>query len=187
MMKNLVVSSKAAEVINLARKAVSVSPTGVSFFHLLNYKSTESGEVANHLINVGVSYENAVAKDINFLASLDVRAFEWKSPITDIEFAKSELLASLIKPNQNRSEGQKDAYTVIMGGVKVHNETGLLYVFGYSVKKEVLVEGTYKQVKSSSLTIAKNEIRKFMKSTKYRQFKIDVGNQLKCVGETVEI
>lgn len=181
------ISLKASYVLALFRKALGATPTGVSFFKVNNYKSVESGEVANHLINIGVSYGRAIEKDIEFLANLDVTSMTWKSNIEDIKLAKSELLQSLIAPNENRSNGQKDAYTVIMEGVKVHNETGLVYIWGHTVKKDIIVEGTYKTVNSKPLTIAKNEIRKLMKSTKYRQYKLDIGNELKCAGETVEI
>lgn len=182
-------TKKALEVIYLANKAINSTPNGISFFRIKNYKSVETGEVANHLVNIGVSFSKAVEKDIDFLKNLDVRTMTWKSSIIDIEIAKTELLNSLITPNQNRSDAQKDAYTIICEGVKVHNETGILYVWGHTIpeKKEIIVEGVYKKVNSKPLTIAKNEIRKLLKSTKYRLFKVDVGNVLKSAGEVVEI
>ena len=97
------------------------------------------------------------------------------------------MIAAFIKPNENRSNGQIEAYTTIFSGVKVHNESGLLYIYGYGVSKNILVKGEYKEVKSRPLTIAKDELRKLLKTSHFRNFSIEIGNELKASGETIEI
>lgn len=185
------VSSKAAEVINLVEKALEKTPTGVSFCSIKNYKN-EKGEVSDYVFNIGVSYEKAKQKDIKFLNDLDVTTMQWQSSMVDIIKAKQELISSLDKPDAIRSKAQKDAYFHLsfnedkQSALKVHCETGVLYVFGMKVSKKVIKAIEYKEAKSSPLTIAKNELRKLMKSTKYRQFTFSLdGMSIKASGEEI--
>jgi len=52
----------------------------------------------------------------------------------------------------------------------------VVYIRGYSVKKDVLVEGTYKEVKSRPLTLAKNKLRKEFKANRVREFIVNPDN-----------
>lgn len=180
------VSIKALAVINLIKGAVSKSITGVSFVSIKNYTNSNN-EVSNNLINVGIDYEKAKQKDIEFLENIKLSDYAFKSNTVELELAKAELIAAFIKPNENRSNGQIDAYTTIFSGVKVHNETGVLYVYGYRENKTVLIEGVYPKVNSSAKTIAKNELRKLLKTGKFTQFAIEVGNTIKGNGQTLEL
>lgn len=182
------VSTKAIQTINLVKNAVSKSITGVSFFSIKNY-TNKNGETTNQLINVGINYEKSKAQDLIFLENLNLSKndLDLKSNISDLEAAKAELIASFIKPNENRSNGQIDAYTTLFSGVKVHNETGVLYIYGFRQSKTVLVEGVYPKVNSSAKTIAKKELQKHLKTGKFVNFAIEVGNTLKANGETIEI
>jgi len=96
------------------------------------------------------------------------------------------LLEAFKKPNENRSIGQIDAYMSITGGLKVHIGTGEVYVYGYREKKEVVKEGVYKTVNSADLTIAKNEIRKLLKTGKFTQYRLSNITALKANGQTLE-
>jgi hypothetical protein len=53
------------------------------------------------------------------------------------------------------------------------------------VHKTVLSEGEYKEKNSKPLTIAKNVIRKNLKTSKYRQYKISKAEQFKIKGDTI--
>ena len=165
-------TSKADQTIELVQKAIENSPTGVSFFHLKGYTATKSGEVADHLVNVGFSYENAKNTDIEMLKNLDVKTLKSNFGIQLLEEARTALLGSLISPSKARSQGQTNAYTQISKSLKVNNENGNLYVYALAVKKTIITEGEYKPVKSKDLTLAKKEIKKLMKTNKFRQFKI---------------
>jgi hypothetical protein len=178
--------SKAIAVIATIKRALEKSITGVSFVSIRNY-TNKNGEVSNNLVNVGASYENAKAKDIEFLENLDYSKHDFKSPNTLIEEARLALIASFLKPDENRSNGQIEAYTTIFAGVKVHNETGLLYVYGYRENKTVLVKGEYPTVNSKPLTIAKDELRKLLRTGKFTQFALEIGNEIKANGETLEL
>ncbi len=180
------ISNKALQVIKTLKNATEKSITGVTFVSIRNYTNT-SGEIGNHLINVGMKYENAKKKDIETLENLNVSEYNFKSTPENIEAARVALIAAFISPDQARSQGQLDAYTHIVSGVKVHNETGQIYVYGYREKKEVLKEGVYKTVKSAPLTIAKNELRKILRTGKFTNYALEMGNTIRANGETLEL
>lgn len=182
------VSIKALQVINAIKKAIESSITGVSFVSIRNYTNKQN-EVSNNLINVGIKYESAKAKDIEFLTHLNLNTIEnRKSTLELLEEARHVLIEAFKNPNENRSNGQIEAYTHILPGVKVHNETGILYVYGYREQKTVLVKGEDKKpVKSAALTIAKDELRKLLKTGKFTQYALEVGNEIRANKETLEL
>lgn len=182
----LVISPKAAAVIELLKNSVNNTLTGVSFLSIRNYTNA-SGETANHLVNIGINYAKAKAKDIETLKNLDINEHNFKSDLALIEEARQALIAELTNPNANRSQAQADAYTPIVDGLKVHNESGKLIIYAFREKKTVITEGTYKTVKSRPLTIAKNELRKLLRVGKFKNFAIELGNELKANGETLEL
>jgi len=181
-MENVTISNKALQVINLLKGK------RVGFLSISNYENKQ-GEISNYLINLGASYENAKQKDIEYLKNLNPTSLEkeFKSEYTTLETARVSLLESFINPNENRSNGQINAFTHICTGLKVHNETGLLYIFGLKVSKTVIQKGIYKEVKSSALTIAKNELRKQLKTGQFVQFSLEIGNTIKISNETLEL
>jgi Ni,Fe-hydrogenase maturation factor len=182
------VSEAAQLVINLAKAAIEKSPTGVSFVSIRNY-TNQYGEVSNQTINLGESYEKAKLRDIELLEKLDITKAEYgfKSSVLMLEKARVELIEAFIKPNENRSKGQTEAYTNICKGIRVHNQTGLLYLYGYRINKTVLQSGTYPTKNSKELTIAKDELRKLLKTGKFVNFSLEVGNTLKMAGDTLEL
>ena len=179
--------TKERKIKSLLKKAIQNSPTGVSFVHLSNYKSTKN-EVSNQLINVGASLQKAKERDMEYLKNLDLKTLDFKGIDSSIvETAKDELLTSLITPNQNRSDGQTNAYTYVGPNMKVHNETGKLYIAAPSVSKTVIVEGEYKKVNSQPKTIAKRIIQKGMGSAKFKLFVVDEINKIATSGDTISI
>jgi len=170
----------ALQVITNLTNALAKSPTGVSFVSIKGYTNSY-GEVSNNVVNVGASLSNAKTKDIETLQSLDVTALGGDSIL--FEKARVELINSFINPNENRSNGQIDAYTIVAKGIKVHNESGEIYVFGLRNSKSVLAEGIYPIVNSRPLTIAKNSLKKNLKSSKFTQFKLSATSVIKANGE----
>ena len=176
-MNKMEISQIAQKVIDNINRAIAKSPTGVTMVSIREYQNS-NGEISNNIVNIGASLENAKAKDIQFLKS--------KSVSTEIEeIARLELIKSFESPNPNRSKGQIDAYTIITKGIKVHNVTGEIYVFGLRMKKEIVQPGTYPIVNSKELTIAKNALRKELKSSKFTQFKISEISEIRIAGEEI--
>ena len=181
------ISALALAVIALVKNAVFGSITGVSFFSIKRY-TNKFGEVSNQLINVGINYEKSKQEDIETLRNLDVTKLKgFKSSKLLLEKARVALILAFEKPNENISNGQIDAYTIIAPGIRVHNETGKLYLYGYRVNKTVITEGVYPVVNSRPETIAKNELRGLLKTDKFVNFAIEVGNTLTAKGETIEL
>lgn len=157
--------------------------TGCSFVSILY--TNKDGEVQKTLINVGVSYANAKEKDIEYLKNLDVKSVKSTQGVALLEEARKSLLGALISPDKVRSEGQLNAYTYLTNGLKIHNETNALYVVGMVVKKEVIKEADYKADTRKPLTIAKDDIRKELKSTKYRTYDLSNMSTVNLKGETL--
>lgn len=163
---------------------------GCQFIRIKDY-TNQVGEVQDVTINIGTSYETAKEKDIETLKALDLSKFKVDNELTlaIFEQAKSELIAAAIAPNKAMSEGQKDAYTHLVKGVKVHNETNQLYIFGSKLKdtKVVKVEGDYKPDTRKPLTKAKDLIRATLKAPKYRQYIIGSLGAVTMKGDTIEL
>ena len=164
---------------------------GCTFVRIKDYTNAQ-GEVQDVTINVGVSYENAKLKDIETLKTLDVSNLSHNYDNVDntlLEEAREALLAAAIKPNQAMSNGQIDAYTHIVKGIKYRNETKELYVYGTKVSgtKVVKAEGEYKADTRRPLTIAKDIIRKELRAPKYRQYKVSELKSVAVKGEVLEL
>jgi hypothetical protein len=173
-------STIAIQVITNLSKVLAKSPTGVSLVSIKGYTNSY-GEVSNNLVNVGASLTNAKAKDVITLQSLDVTTLGGDSIL--LEKARVELINSFVNPNENRSQGQIDAYTIVAKGIKVHNETGEIYIFGLRNSKTIIEQGVYPIVNSRALTLAKNQLKKDLKSSKFTQYKLSSTSVIKLNGE----
>jgi hypothetical protein len=187
MQKLIIVNSDAKEVIRKVREAIAKSPTGVTFFSIKNYRNNKN-ELSHYSINLGSNYAKMKQRDIEFLENLDVTQYRWKSSMVDIMKAKTDVLESLRNPSAIISKAQTDAYESIIGNsLKVHKGTGELYVYGYLKSKKVLEAGQYDADSRRPSTIAKDEIRKLLRTGKFRMFNLTVDNELVCNGKTLTI
>lgn len=155
------------------------------FLGIKAYHSSTSGEVADHVILTNFSYKNAVKRDMKKLESLTDNQkidFGIKSGfgMALINEACDKLLQSFVNNQNNetrsaQSEAQLNAFTRINEAVKVHNETGQIYIYGLHISKNVIEAGEYKQVNSRPLTLAQNWLKKELNfsTNKYRQFIVD--------------
>jgi hypothetical protein len=174
---------------------------GVSFIRINNYIAKTSGEIANHIINVGLSVEKAKETDLMRLKTCNDKDLENISVASQIAIdvcrvALSEMLASaeknLSEKKEERtaqSQGQADAYIYITSAIRLHKDTQELHIFGQAVNKVVIVKGEYKTVKSSDKTLAKNAIKKHLdlRSDKFKDFIVANVETVKMNGETIEI
>jgi len=168
---------------------ISFSKTsGAQFVSVKNYENSK-GEVANHVVNLNVNYENAKAKDIEYLKDLDVSTLDDKGLGKDLmEKARVALLGAAISPNKARSKGQTEAYRTICNGVSAYigqdgTKHGEIKIFAMAVSKKVIVQGIYPKVNSRPLTIAKNIIKKELKATKFRRLTLSNVGTVKVQGE----
>jgi hypothetical protein len=174
---------------------------GASFIAINKYFAKTTGEVANHVVNVNISVQNAKETDFNRLKNCndnDVQAISKASGIDaeTVKLALSEMLVSAeknlsanIEDRTNQSKGQTDAYINLTPAIRLHKETLEIHVFGQSISKVVLVKGEYKTVNSSAKTLAKQAITKHLdlRAGKFRDFICGRIDTVKVNGETIEL
>lgn len=155
--------------------------------------TNQKGETAQYIININVSYTNAVKNDIEKLkniTSTQIEEIKSKNELFTTEMIEknvSALLESFIN-NQNKetasnqSIAQNSAYINITPCLKYNFETGLLYLYGAKISKKVIVPIEYKKVNSKIDTLCKKSIKKVLNfsTEKYKQF-IITPDQLKRV------
>lgn len=145
------------------------------FLTLKGYRS-KSGEVADFSIIFHMSYKNALLRSIAKLEAL--------IPADELEAqAKEECLASFMNsldriystPIEEIDDAYRrftDSNGTYIKGVKLHEETDTLHLYGLLVHKKVLMPRIHKPKNSKPLTVAKNRLRRICPVGKFRQFKI---------------
>lgn len=149
--------------------------TSSTFLTLKGYRA-ESGEIADFNIVFHMSYKNALLRSLAVLESIvpsDALEAQAKKELTE------SFMTSLDKIETTPIEEIDDAYRRFtdsdgqyIKGVKLHEETNTLHLYGLVVQKKVLMPGVYKKVNSKPLTIAKDKLRRQLPVSKFRQFKI---------------
>jgi hypothetical protein len=161
-----------------------------SFVRILNYSNDKGqGEVANYTINMGIDYGNAKQADIKFLSEPSnmtlVNFSEGLQPLA--EAARLEMYESRVNPKTRHSQAQTEAYVQLCPNIRLHAETGRIFVYGFVVKKDVIVQGKYDKVDSSAMTRAKRCIDKELKCPQFRQLAFDKLKTVRAKGTEIEI
>lgn len=173
-------------------ESMILSTTDKSQFAGLEYTNSK-GETAQYVININVSYTNAVTNDIKKLQSItpeQIGEILSSNELFTTETIKKNvavLLDSFLKnQNQetasNQSIAQNSAYINLSPCLRYNFETGLLYLYGSKVFKRVINPIEYKKVNSKVDTLCKKSIKKVLNfsTEKYREF-IITPEQLKRV------
>lgn len=178
--------NEAQTISALARNA-----NGCKFASVL-YRSVDTRELARYSLLIGVSYENAVDRDLEFLYKLKkYKPYgDANTPAALVHIqAVDELINGLerSKSKFNQTSNAADIYTNICNGIKKHKETGVFYLWGFIQQKTVINPSTApsKSVQSKPLTIEKNRIRRKLHTDSYRQFKIDNIGTVKINNQTL--
>jgi hypothetical protein len=156
--------------------------TGVSFVSVIY--TNEQNEKQHTTFNVGVSYEKAKQKDLEYLKNLDITELNSDLSVEILTEATQSLINDFEK-TISKEKVKTNNFIHITNGLKQHTENNELYVYGMQVHKTILSEGEYELKNSKPLTIAKNTIRKNLKTSKYRQYKIGRAEQFKIKGDTI--
>jgi hypothetical protein len=136
------------------------------------YRAARDNSLCKHIVKLGESVEGMYVDDIAKLQ-------EMIPALSGLELeAANAILASRQKSLQvgighNPDYTCEGVYVHLDGlsGVKAHKDTGVLYVSGRSLAREVIEEGTpLPPVNSKPLTVAKRKIEKGLTSSKFRQF-----------------
>lgn len=191
---------------NAVATLVSILSEGKSAkFASVTYRAKGTGELARHLLILNFDVEAIYTKDIETLETqspVDMQIF-YKMFLSDIDYptfllAWKEVLHSM-KLSLQTGVGNNPFYTHApmngdtfiqmdgVKGVKLHKETGVVYILGYSQGKEVIEKGEYKTVNSKDKTICKREIDKMLRRGKIRSFIIKNITRAALNGEVLEI
>ena len=174
---------------------------GASFVAINNYEAKTTGEIANHLVNLGISIENAKQTDLNRLNACNDKdiqdiAFSSKIDVETVKLALSEMIVSATKnlsadktERTNQSQAQTDAFIFVTSAIRIHKDTLQVHIFGQAINKTVLVKGEYKTVNSSNKTLAKKAIKKHLdlRTDKFRDFILSSIDSVVIAKETIEI
>lgn len=141
----------------------------------LTYRSKKSGELARYRVQIGVSYKGLLEKDLTELqiskpkfTGLELQACD------ELIASVQKSLAALDKGEQSEDYTKKGQYQAIDGTpVQVSLNDGTFELKGLVLSKTVLEPGTYEKVNSKPLTLAKKEIEKTLRKSKFRTFAID--------------
>jgi hypothetical protein len=141
-------------------------------FASLLYRSKESGELARYTILLNAKYDRCLRADVAKLEAM-------LPTLTGLDKqAAEELLASKLASLNGTQTGYTRAGTCEAqgnGNVQVSTKH-VVYIRGFRVSKETIEEGTFKMVKSAAKTIAKNKIRKQLKSDRCRDWIVSPEN-----------
>ena len=163
-------------------------------FASLTYRTESTGEVAKYSLILGASTEVLYRKDIALLTEMLAGDMP---PMA--RAAAEKVLASRQKslevgignnPAYVHAPQNADTYYHASGiaGVKVHKDTGTIYVTALSEGKVVLVEGTpRKAVNSKPETIAKAQVERMLPSARFRQFKLHTVSRAALNNEVLEL
>ena len=166
-------------------------------FITLTYTSTE-GETAKHTIAFGSNYKNALERDLKYLKRLRDRFGRMTltqdglllfQAVTELVESTEKSLAKYDGDELSKSAKEKDVYNTIFPGVKQHKETGAYYLWGQAVRKTVIkpASTTKNAPNSKPLTIAKDRIRRKLRTNRYRQFRLDSVAKSAVNGDTLVI
>lgn len=146
-----------------------------TFLTLKGYRN-EASEVADYSLIFHISYRSALEKSIALLKDMSLSTDLEKQALDELSTSFQQ---SLTKMDESPIEEREDGYThfvnddgTFIKGVKLHNATNTLHLYGSVVHKRVLMPGNYKKVNSKPLTIAKNKLRYLTPVGRFRQFKI---------------
>jgi len=196
-MTNLNLNNRDERVKAILAKCIMMN--GSSFVGIREYENSK-GEISNHVIIANFNYGNAVEKDLAKLkgaTDADVENIAKSGYSAElVKEAISKMIASFEKNSDsetasNQSNAQKDAYTKVTDCIKMHNETGELYIYAIGHSKVVTKPIEYKPVNSKPLTLAQNAVKKYFDLTtaKYRSFVVneDKMQSVRITGDTITL
>ncbi len=159
----------------------------------ITYTSKVSGKVltaetAKHTIILGASTEELYKRDIPLLSAM-LATLSGDALLAATELLDSRVASVELGVGNTPEYTQADTYIHIDGlpGVKLHKDTGALYLSGLAHDKTVIVPGTYRVVKSSPKTIAKDKIRKDLPSGRFRTFALSNVSRAALNGNVLEV
>ena len=183
---------------------------GCKFVNIKGYNSDKSDntEIADMLMNIGVSYGNMVNKDEITLNTYDINTIKdvLKDAVKGHNYGKYDLSkfadsknpaaeilellpAALIAMKQDSDKAPRTDNNIKLTSVLWFNtNTKNLLLFGQVITKTAIVKGDFKPVKSAPLTVAKNVIRDTLRKSDLRTLSLpNILGNVKVNGDTLEL
>lgn len=162
-------------VTNLAQTRPSTM-----FISVLNYTNAYS-EVADYSLLFHASYKTALEKSIHILQSYSPSSVLEEEAKLDLLQKYNSALWKFSSSSEEELEPHyswlKDADNNYIKGIKMHNKTGALYLYGYVMHKRITIPGIYPDSsEEKEITKVKKKLARMCPASKYRLFKIDVSN-----------
>lgn len=177
--------------------ALIITNKGAKFMSL-TYTARTTGEVAKHSLRLGVNLTKLYEEDVAFL-----RNYVDTLRSGSIQHAAASAVLTSLEKSLREGLGNRDDYTNretfvfadgfpgvsirIKDGHDGKAKSGEVSILALSDGKTVIVPGTYKTVNSSELTLAKNEVRKLLKTDKIRRFCLKEVSRAALRGEVLEV
>jgi hypothetical protein len=163
-------------------------------FASLTYKTESTGEVAKHTLILGASTEVLYKKDIAKLEEMlaGELTVPYRLAAEQLLASRKESLEKGIGNNSKYVHSKENADTYVQAdgipGVKLHKETGVVYVMALSEDKVVLVEATNPKPPTqhkTEQTAAKAKIEYMIPSGRLRQFTLKKVGRAALNGEVL--
>jgi hypothetical protein len=158
----------------ILKTLVAVANTDKSSFVSFVYENDHA--VTRYIVRLGTSLRGTYERGLKML---EAHRELYVNDAVQLQ-AIDELIASCKNSldkgiGNNDSYTKKDVYDYLAPNLKVHKETGKIYLFGFVAKKFVLKnKEPYKTVNSSAKTLAKKALReRYTKLDKFREFVLD--------------
>jgi hypothetical protein len=172
----------------------SMAKRSSASFATFVHTAKETGEIAKYSIILGADTHTLYQKDVKKLE----RVIRWLKRINaapHVILAAEETLASRLESltkgvGNNSAYTNADTYDYIDGlpGVRIHRETGALYVSGLLNSKVVIQDGApRKKVNSAPKTIAKNRLKYILPSGRFRLFALANVTRAAINGDVLEL
>lgn len=146
-----------------------------TFLSVMGYRNS-AGEIADFSLAFNFSYRNALLRSLVALAEVEPKDSLQEKALKELrESFQSSLDWMEVSPIEEREDGYtrfQDDNGNYVKGVKFHDASQTLHLFGLLVHKRVLMPGDYKKTRRQELTIAKDELRKLCPVARFRQFKL---------------
>ena len=150
---------------------------GGRFGYLYDHTSKSTGEICNRKIQIGFSYGDLLARAIVAASEIDVATVLAKcDACPDIETA-TDALTELRASYANRQANPRSPVLTSIdkaGRLKMHPKTGVIYITGLQVSRQVIKPGVHKAVQSADKTLVKRWIEKRCdRITDYRTLRLN--------------
>ena len=158
--------------------------TGESRFASVVYTSKETGEKARFLVLLNAHYRPLLQHDLAVLSRTTTGRRNSLMSLAKLELETS-LRASLEPPNPQYTK--PSYYTRLVNGLPVKYHKDVQYFDGLVMSKKVIRPSRKAPVNHSEKTLAKNKLRKLLKTNKFREFRLDSVEAARINGKTINM